>query len=183
VQDGSVILAPRIALEGASIIVLKGPKLLRLNQPAEDGKITEYRVTSDGDMEFNTAGDRTTVRVRDRCAIRTQDFHVHADRLDVRMGADGRQIERLRASGDVRARQLKEGAMLYGDRLEYDPSTGALSLFGRPDVVADMGSRVAVQRQLIFTEETDPKTGRKVKYTRMVGGEKGIRIVIDEKEP
>jgi len=183
VQDGSIILASLIVLEGTSVIVLKGPKLVRILQPAEDGNVAEYRVTSEGDVDLNTAGEKTTIRIRDRCSIRTQDFHVHADRVDVRMSADGKKVEQMRASGNVRARQLKEGAMIYGERLEYDPTTGALSLFGRPDVVADAGSRVATQRQLIFTEETDPKTGRKVKYTRMVGGDQGIRIVIDEKEP
>jgi hypothetical protein len=182
-QQGSVVEAPRIVLEGTSIVVLKGPKRIRLTPQGPGGDGSEYRLTSEGDVVIDSSGTRTEIRIFERSAIRTQDLHVQADRLDVRLGADGKPPERLRARGNVRIRQLRDGAELYGERLDFDPATQALALTGFPDAVAQMGARTVLAERIFFREETDPASGMKFRTTRMVGGRRGVRLVLDEPAP
>jgi lipopolysaccharide export system protein LptA len=180
VQQGSVVEAPQIVLEGTSIVVLKGPKRVRLTPQGSAGAAPEYRLTSDGDVVIDSSGPRTEILIAERSTLQTRDLHVQADRLDVRLGAEGRPPERLRARGNVRIRQLRDGAELYGERLDFDPATQALALTGHPDAVAQMGARTVLAERILFREETDPQTGQKIRTTRMVGGPRGVRLVLDE---
>jgi hypothetical protein len=181
VQEGSLIQAPLIVLEGSSRVVLKGPKQVRLLQPAEDGKVAEYRVTCEGDLVVDSSGGATEIRLRDRCTVRTQDFHLFADRVDVRTSADGKQVESLRAADGVRLVQPKDSAVMAGDRLRMDPSTQRLHLTGRPDAVIETPRTTAFQERVEFYTEVDPRTGRKQQFMRMIGGARGVRLVLDEK--
>jgi hypothetical protein len=181
-QETSTILAPRIVLESPSIIVLKGSKLIKLVQTGEDGKAAEYRVTAEGDLVFDSSGERAFIRMRDRCSIRTEEFHILAERVNVKMGADGKGVESLRASGGVRARQLKEGSLILGERLDYEPRTQELRLEGRPDAVVEARGSSVVQERLLVVWETDPLTGRKVRYTHMLGGRQPVRLLVDDRQ-
>ncbi|MFN3484224.1 MAG: hypothetical protein ACK44W_01890 [Planctomycetota bacterium] len=179
VQQGSVIEAPQIVLEGTSIVVLKGPKRIRLTPEGSGAGAPTYRLTSEGDVIVDSSGPRTEIRIPERSSIRTQDLLVQADQLYVRLGAEGQPPERLRALGNVHVRQLRDGAELYGERLDFDPAAQALALVGRPDAVAQMGGRTVLAERIFFREETDPRTGQKTRTTRMVGGSRGVRLLLN----
>jgi lipopolysaccharide export system protein LptA len=186
VQEDSTIYAPRIVLEGRSMIVLKGPKLVVLTQKDAEGRETRTSATSEADIVLDSSGEKNTViRLQDRCAVRTSEVQLFADRMTVLTPKGGEGIESVRASGRVRARQLKEGATLFGEWLYFKPKTETapqtLTLTGSPLTIIDAGRKVATQEQVIIEEKIDPETGEKVQLQKMRGGKHGVRIVIDER--
>ena len=169
VQGRNLILAPRILLEGKSTIVLKGPKRFRLVQSAE-GRETATTVTAGGDVVIDSARGRITLT--DRCDVRSSDFRLLADRMEIALAPDGKGLQALYASGNVRARRSGEAVTLYGDRVRYDPRERALSVVGFPAAMAEGAGRSVVAREVRFNEQA--------RTTELRGGEAGILIVVDE---
>jgi hypothetical protein len=193
VQEESTLLAPRIVLEGSSMIVLKGPKQVVLNKKDDEGKPVRYTIRSDGDIVLDSSGGSTVIRLQDSCAVREAEAHLFADRMTLAMTKDGRGLETLHAWGRVRVRtlnekptgQVKENATLFGEWLTYLPATPTrsrtMTLTGSPLAVIDAGRRVATQEQILFYEKVDPDTGQTVQYQEMRGGKRGVRIVVDDR--
>ncbi len=187
VQENSLILAPRVVLEGQSMIVLKGPKRIVLTQNDPDGNETRTTVTSDGDIVLDSTGGRTLIRLRDRCEVRSPELHLLADRMTLATSKESRDVEAIDASGHVRARQEQEGATMFGEWLHLEPKTETrplkMTLTGAPLALAEAGRTVATQEKILVTEKPDPATGRMVQYQEMRGGKHGVKIVVDEREP
>ncbi len=173
----SVITAPRIVLESPELIVLKGPKHVRMIQESE-GKTEEYRATCEGDLIL----DQVTglLKMRDDCLLKTGDLQMRAGRIDAVLGTAGRGLESLLARGDVRIRRLKDGTNLYGERLVFKPADQSFTLHGSPYAVADTGRTLMVQER-IQVYEKPAGDGQRVRYTEMIGGKDGLRIVIEDK--
>lgn len=182
-QGKNSILAPKVVMEGRSILILKGPKRIRLSQPREDGGTDEYFVTSRGDIELNSAGARTRIILPGPSEVRTAEFLLSARRMSVTLGADGKQIESLLASGDVRARRLKDGITMYGGQLRYDPSDGAFTLLGLPIAVAESGPQVVSGERIRLFDKPGEDPGKTVRYTQIQGGTQGVRILIRSSAP
>lgn len=173
-QEESVLYAPRVVLEGRSMIVLKGPKQIVLTQKDSEGKPVRTTVSSDGDIVLDSSTGRTTIRLQDTCSVRNPDVHLSADRMTVTTTKEG-AVEALRAWGRVRARQVKEGATLFGERMTYAPEKQTMTLTGSPIAVAETGRTVATQEQIIVTDRDG------VKYQEMRGGKRGVKIIVDER--
>jgi hypothetical protein len=178
-QEQGLIQAPRMVLEGRSLVVLKGPKQIRLVQKEAERQVT-YFVTAEGDVELITSPDQTRMRARDRCFVQTDELRLYSDRLDVAFSEKTKELESLHAQGRVRLRELKEGAWMYGDRLDQDPKTKILTLSGRPFARAEASRQVSTQDRIRVFEKVDPATGQRVPYTEFVGGHQGVRIILDQ---
>jgi hypothetical protein len=178
-QDQSLIQAPRMVLEGRSLVVLKGPKQIRLVQTEAQRRVT-YFVTAEGDIELITSPKQTQMKARDRCFVQTDEFRLYSDEVDVAFSEETKELDSLHARGRVRLRELKEGAWMYGDRLDQDPKTKVLTLFGRPCARAEASRQVSTQDRIRVFDKVDPATGQKVPYTQFVGGEQGVRIILDQ---
>jgi lipopolysaccharide export system protein LptA len=176
-QGRSEIVAPRILLESPELMVLKGPKQVHFVQESE-GKAEEYRATCEGDLVFDQASGRLSLR--HACKLSTGELLLRADRIDATLGKTGKGLEALRARGDLRIRRLKDGTNLYGDRLVYKPQEESFTLYGSPYAVADTGRSSVVQERIQVYEKAGGD-GQKVRYTEMIGGKDGIRILIEEK--
>lgn len=181
-QGASVITAPRVVLESPQIMVLKGPKLVRLIQ-IQDGKPLEYRATCDGDLVMDNTPGVNKLWMRNNCVLRTPDMKLSSDRINAKLNADGRSLETLLALGSVRALREADHTSLYGDRLFYKFSDQTLRVYGNPHAVADAGHTIATQGEIHVFEREDPKTKKMIRYTEMVGDSDGVRIIIDEKAP
>jgi lipopolysaccharide export system protein LptA len=168
-QDRNEILAPKIVLDGRSTVVLKGPKRFRLVHKLEDREAT-YTVTSNGDVLIDQARGHTTLT--DRCSVRSEDFHLRADRMEIGLSPDGKSLQALRASGNVRARRAGEAVTLYGDRVRFDPKDRALSVIGFPRAAAEAGGRTVYTKEIRFNEAS--------RTTELRGGSDGVLLVIDE---
>ena len=169
VQGRNLILAPRVLLEGRSTIILKGPKRFRLAQRLEDRE-TVYVVSSEGDVVVDAERGRTTLA--DRCCVRSEDFRLQADRMEIELSPDGKSLRGLRASGNVRARRAGEDVTLYGDRVRFDPKDRSLSVIGYPRALAEAGGRTVRTREIRFNERS--------RTTLFRGGSEGVLLVIDE---
>ncbi len=168
-QEKNSILAPRSVLEGRSSIVLKGPKRFRLVQKVEDRE-TATTVTSEGDVAIDSGRGRITLE--DRCRILSDDLRLQADRMEIELAPEGKGLQALRASGNIRARRGGEAATVYGDRLRYDPKERALSVAGFPHAAAEAGGQTVRTREIRFNEQA--------RTTELRGGEEGVLLVIDE---
>jgi hypothetical protein len=179
-QGASVITAPVVVLESPQIMVLKGPKQVRMVQ-VQDGKPVEYRATCDGDLVLDNSEGVNRLWMRNNCVLRTPDMLLTSDRLQAKLSPDGKGLETLLALGRVRAARESEHTSLYGDRLFYRFSDQTLHVYGSPHAVADAGHTVATQGEIRVFEREDPKTHQMVRYTEMIGDSDGVRIVIEEK--
>jgi lipopolysaccharide export system protein LptA len=168
-QDRNEILAPKVVLEGRSTVVLKGPKRFRLVHKIEDREAV-YTVTSNGDVTVDQARGRTTLT--DGCSVRSDDFQLRADRMEIGLSPDGKSIQALRAAGNVKARRSGEGVTLYGDRVRFDPRDRSLSMIGYPRAAAEAKGRTVVTREIRFNEGA--------RTTEFRGGADGILLVIEE---
>lgn len=184
VQEASTLFAPRVVLEGNSKIVLKGPKFVVLSQMDEKGKEARTTVTADSDIVLDSSGERKTLRLQDACVVRTPEVHLFSDRMVVTMSKENR-VETLQAWGRVRARQIQEGATLFGEWMTLEPKTETkgqkMTLTGSPLAIADMGRTIATQEKILVYERPDPVTGQPVQFQEMRGGKRGVRIVVDER--
>lgn len=180
VQGSSLITAPRIVLESPKIMVLKGPKQIHFVQE-KDGKREEYRATCDSDLVLDQSTRR--LQMQGNCAIRTSEMSLTADRVDGLLSADGRGLESMKARGRVRALRTADHTTLYGDRLTFRFADQDLRVYGDPVAVADTGRSVATQAEIRVYEKINPKTGKKVRFTEMIGVGDGVRIEVDERRP
>jgi hypothetical protein len=179
-QGSSVIIAPKVLLESEDIIVLKGPKNVRLIQE-HDGKKEEYRATCDGDMVIDNSAANHRLLMRDRCVLRTEDMLLNSDRINAVLSPDGKGIESLLALGRVNALRGTDHTTLYGDRLFYRFADQNLQVYGSPRTVADAGHTSSTQEQIRVYDKPDPRTGEMVRYTEMVGGSDGVHIEVQER--
>jgi len=178
-QGASTIVAPKVLLESPEIIVLKGPKNVRLVQE-RDGKKEEYRATCEGDLVLDSAANR--LWMRDRCVLRTQEMTLTSDRVNAVLSPGGKGMESLLALGRVRAVRMSDHTALYGERLFYRFSDQNLRVYGNPVTVADAGHTRSTQEEIRVYEQVHPKTGEKIRYTEMIGGSDGVRIEIEERK-
>ena len=179
-QGPSTIVAPKVVLESPEIIVLKGPKHVRLVQERE-GKKEEYRATCDGDMVIDSSAEHNRLWMRDRCVLRTDEMTLHSDRVNAVLSPGGKGMESLLAQGRVRALRESDHTTLYGDRLFYKFTDQTLRVYGSPRTVADAGHSSSTQEEIRVYQQKHPKTGELVRYTEMIGGSDGVRIEIDER--
>jgi hypothetical protein len=179
-QGSSLILAPRVLLESPDIIVLKGPKQVRLSQIRE-GKIEEYRATCDGDLVLDNQSHRLILR--NNCMLRTPELILTSDRINGVLAPDGKGLESLLALGRVHAVRESDHTNLYGDRLAYRFIDQDLRVYGGPLAVADAGHTMATQEEIRVYQKPHPKTGVSVRYMEMIGGSNGVRIEIVERPP
>lgn len=166
VQGESLILAPLILLAGQSTLVLQGPKRVRLVQ-LENGKRTAVSLTSDGDIVLDPGSRK--LRMALDCVIRTDDFTLHADRVELTTGGE-KGIQALRAYGNIRAVRPKDGLTVYGERMRFMPEGQTLSIVGLPDAVADAGRYESRQREIRFHQKTQ--------RVEMIGEPGRVRTVI-----
>jgi len=187
-QGSSVIVAPKVLLESPEIMVLKGPKHVRLVQD-RDGKTEEYRATCDGDMIIDSSAEHNRLWMKDRCVVRTvteedspnQSMVLNSDRIQAVLVPGGRGMESLLALGHVRALRQTDLTTLYGDRLFYRFSDQNLRVYGSPRTVADTGHSTSTQGEIRVFSQKHPRTGELVRYTEMIGDSDGVRIEIDER--
>lgn len=168
-QGRNEILAPKIVLEGRSTIVLKGPKRFRLVHRVEDRE-SVYTATSAGDVVVDQARGRTTLE--NGCFVKSEDFQLRADRMEIGLSPDGKSLQALRAAGNVFARRSGEAATLYGDRLRFDPRDRSISMTGYPRAAVEAAGRTVLTREIRFNEEN--------RTTELRGGAEGILLVIEE---
>jgi hypothetical protein len=202
IQGASLIVAPLVLLESPNIMVLKGPKQVRLTQVRE-GKPEEYRATCDGDLILDNASRHLTMRNNCRLQIkegmssedpltpqgplkspdvsRSQDMILTSDRVNAVLAPEGKGMESLLALGRVHAIREFDQTNLYGDRLAYRFTDQDLRVYGGPTAVADTGHTIATQEQIRVYQKPHPKTGLPVRYTEMIGGSDGVRIEIEER--
>jgi len=179
-QGPSTIVAPKVLLESPEIIVLKGPKHVRLVQE-RDGKTEEYRATCDGDMIIDSSAEHNRLWMRDRCVLRTQEMTLNSDRINAVLSPGGKGMESLLALGRVRAFREADHTTLYGDRLFYKFTDQTLRVYGSPRTVADAGHSLSTQEEIRVYQQMHPKTGELIRYTEMIGGSDGVHIEIDER--
>jgi len=179
-QGPSTIVAPKVLLESPEIIVLKGPKHVRLVQE-RDGKTEEYRATCDGDMIIDSSAEHNRLWMRDRCVLRTQEMTLNSDRINAVLSPGGKGMESLLALGRVRAYREADHTTLYGDRLFYKFTDQTLRVYGSPRTVADAGHSLSTQEEIRVYQQMHPKTGELIRYTEMIGGSDGVHIEIDER--
>jgi hypothetical protein len=168
-QGRNEILAPKIVLDGRSTVVLKGPKRFRVVHRVEDRE-SVYTATANGDVVVDQARGRTTLA--DGCLVKSEDFQLRADRMEIGLSPDGKSLQALRAAGNVRARRSGEAVTLYGDRVRFDPRDRSLSVIGYPRAAAEAGGRTVLTREIRFNEGT--------RTTELRGGADGILLVIEE---
>ncbi len=178
-QGQSLIIAPKVILESADIMVLKGPKQVRLIQQEKQPPET-YRVTCEGDLVL----DRAThwLRLRNACVIHSADLLLHADRVDLALTQDNKSMESMLAVGRVDALRFADHTTLYGERLAYRFSDQDLKVYGNPFTVADTGRSVATQERILVYQKPNSRTGMPVRYTEMIGGSSGVLIEIEERQ-
>jgi hypothetical protein len=176
-QGATRVLAPFIGLEdGGRSVLLQGPKQIVFVQERE-GVRDELRASCEGDILYDAAAGR--IRMRDRCLLRTADFRLSADRVDVELDPVKRQLASMSARGSIRAWRPAENVLLSGDRLAYDPVRQEFRLRGTPQAVASAGRAMTLQDEIILYE-TAAADGSRVRYTEMRGGGNGVRITIPE---
>ncbi len=176
-QGATRVVAPFIALsDGGHSVRLQGPKQIVFVQE-RDGRRDEMRASCEGDILYDAGAGR--IRMSDRCLIRTPDFRLSADRVDVTLDPLKRELASLSARGAVRAWRPAENVLLSGDRLAYDPARQEFRLRGTPQAVASAGRATTVQDEIVLYERPGPD-GSPVRYTEMRGGARGVRIVIPE---
>ena len=176
-QGGTRVLAPFVLLQdGGRSVLLQGPKQIVFVQE-RDGVRDELRASCEGDILYDAAAGR--IRLRDQCLLRTPDFRLAADRVDVELDPVKRQLAAMNARGGVRAWRPTENVLLSGDRLAYDPARQEFRLRGTPQAVATAGRARTLQDEIILYEADGPG-GERVRYTEMRGGARGVRIVIPE---
>jgi hypothetical protein len=176
-QGGSLVCAPEVFLQdGGRAVLLRGPKLVRLTQE-RDGRVEEFRISAEGDVLYDAASGR--IRLRDRCTIRSPEFRLEADRVDVVLSPDGKDVRSLDAAGSIRGVRTAEGLTIRGDRLAYDPARRELRISGVPWALAGAGRASTLQRELLFSERPDGKGGI-LRTTELRGGGDRVRIVIPE---
>jgi hypothetical protein len=178
-QGPSTLIAPRIVLESQNIIVLKGPKQVHFVQDKDEKKKEEYRATCESDLVLDQSSHR--ILMRDACVIQTEELLLHADRVDGNLSPDGKGLTSLRAQGHVCALRTLDHTTLYGDRLTYRFADQDLRVYGSPHAVADSGRTLAIQEEIRVFERVNPKTGKKVRYTEMIGSSDGVSIEIEER--
>ena len=179
-QGQSRILAPLVAIESPEILVLKGPKQLRLIQEiAGPQKVEEYRATCDGDLVM----DRKShwLYLRRACRVETPDLLLNADRVNIRLGPDNKAMESMLALGQVDTLRSADHHRLTGDRLFYKfGELSDLRVYGSPVAVADSGRTHATQEKILVYDRLT-RSGQKVRYTEMLGGSDGVCIEIEER--
>jgi hypothetical protein len=201
-QGASTIQAPKVLLESQEIMVLKGPKSVRLVQD-NAGKQEEYRATCEGDMVIDNSPERHQLTMRDHCVLRTEEMLLNSDRINGDLDPGGKGLRSLLALGHVRAihQEKKEDrddestgplppdetprdanqTTLHGDRLYYRFSDQSLRVYGNPRTVADTGHTLSTQGEIRVYDQKHPKTGEMVRYTEMIGDSDGVHIEIDER--
>jgi hypothetical protein len=183
-QGSSILVAPTVLLESQDIIVLKGPKNVRLVQE-RDGKKEEYRATCDGDMVIDNSPENHRLLMRDHCVLHTQEMLLNSDRINAVLSPDGKGLESLLALGRVRALRDADHTTLHGDRLFYrfptPTSSQDLRVYGNPRTIADSGHSTSTQEAIRVFDQPHPLTGEPVRYTEMIGGSDGVHIEIVER--
>jgi len=202
-QGASTIQAPKVLLESQDIMVLKGPKSVRLVQE-NAGKKEEYRATCEGDMVIDSSPERHQLTMRDRCVLRTEELLLNSDRINGDLDPNGKGLRSLLALGHVRAihqegREERDDestgprppessrpreanqTTLHGDRLYYRFSDQSLRVYGSPNTVADTGHTISTQGEIRVYEQKHPKTGEMVRYTEMIGNSDGVHIEMAER--
>ncbi|MBI2931163.1 MAG: LPS export ABC transporter periplasmic protein LptC [Planctomycetes bacterium] len=174
-NGGSHIRAPEIVFEGRSMLVVKGPKVLRFvrvkppgglekawafagDRPA-DGRTEEVLVRCEGDLSYDGTSGR--IALAGRCRVTTQDVQVAADRLFLRLTEKGDDVSEMRGFGAVRLQQ--KGVRATGDMLAYDRQNGELEIHGEPWVTAwfaGLETRNAVVRLDLATKSLELVAGR-----------------------
>jgi hypothetical protein len=155
--------AARVLVPGSQRLVLQGPKRVLLVQEGEP-----TFVTSEGDIDVDVAA--RDIKLVDRCRVLTKESRMTADRIGVRMSADGKGVESIRASGHIEVQRPSEGVRLFGDRMRT--AGPQMALRGTPFAVLDQPALTATMEEI----RLDPKT-RRVEAFR---GRERIKIRIEE---
>lgn len=179
-QGDSTILAPKVLLESQDIMVLKGPKNVRLVQEV-NGKKEEYRASCDGDLVIDNSPEHHQLLMRDHSVLRTQEMLLNSDRITGDLAPGGKGLQSLLAVGHVRAIRESDHTMLHGDRLFYQFADQNLRIYGNPRTIADTGHSTSTQGEIRVYDQKHPKTGEVVRYTEMIGDSDGVRIEIEER--
>jgi hypothetical protein len=179
-QGASTILAPKVLLESNDIMVLKGPKSVRLVQEA-NGKKEEYRATCDGDLIIDNSPEHHQLLMKNHCVLRTEEMLLNSDRITGDLAPGGKGLQSLLAVGHVRAIRESDHTMLHGDRLFYRFADQNLRIYGSPRTIADTGHSTSTQGEIHVYDQKHPKTGEVVRYTEMIGDSDGVRIEIEER--
>ncbi len=164
--------AARILVPGPGSLVLEGPKGIHWVQIDSQGNRTTSWIGCRGDIEVETAARR--IKMVDRCSVFSKDLRMIADRISVRLSADGKAIESILAFGHVDVRSSKASARLFGHQMNVVGDT--MILRGWPRAVMVQPAMTADMAEIRF----DSKTGRVDAF----GGGKRIHMrFTEEKRP
>jgi hypothetical protein len=171
----TLILAPVVALQDAGrTVILQGPKRIVFAQE-HDGRRDEMAASCEGDIVYDAGAGR--MRMVQACRLRTSDFRLTAERVDVEIDSDKRELKAFTAKQDVRVRRDAENVLLSGNRLYYDPSRREFRLRGSPHAVATQGRATMTTEEIVLIERTDA-AGESIPTTELRGGAQGVRILI-----
>lgn len=169
----TLVLAPVVALQDAGrVVVLQGPKRVVFSQERE-GRRDELVASCEGDIHYDAAGGR--MRMSRACRLRTPDFRLEAERVEVQIDPEKRELRAFTAREDVRVRRDVEGVLLSGDRLFYDPENREFRLRGTPFAFATRDRATMTTEEIVLIERVEPD-GRRVPMTELRGGERGVRM-------
>ncbi|MBI4565209.1 MAG: hypothetical protein HY716_11000 [Planctomycetes bacterium] len=174
-QGENLVIAPLIVFEGQSLMVVKGPKMLRFVdlKPEEraaafmdaalglggardlEGRsqwTTTFTATGEADVVYDQEARR--VKLVDRCEVRTQDSSLRADVLHVLLSDQGNGgVEQVLGFGGVQILTTAGpggAARLTGDALEYLPSTRTAKLHGNPHATMTISGRQEINARVIM---------------------------------
>lgn len=179
-QGGHLAVAPLIVFEGfggagGSLMVVKGPKVIRFTHAGQGGERLKVHVTGDGDVEYDSTAGR--VKLVDRHLVRTEDSTLVADVLHLQMSPDGDAVETIRGFGRVElSRAAGPGGSavhLAGEAVVYRPVEHVVEVHGLTRATMRLGGLGEL-------------TGRTIRYhertreAEVVGGRGTGRLLIDE---
>lgn len=166
----TLVLAPVVALRDAGkTVILQGPKRIVFVQERE-GRRDELVASCEGDIVYDAAGGR--MRMARGCRLRTPDFRLSAERVDVEIDPQRRELKAFTAREEVRVRRDLESVLLTGDRLYYDPVLKEFRLRGTPHAVAARDRATITAEEVVLIERGG------VPMTELRGGARGVRILI-----
>ncbi|HEX7901586.1 MAG TPA: hypothetical protein VF950_27755 [Planctomycetota bacterium] len=171
----TLILAPVVALRDAGrTVILQGPKRIVFSQERE-GRRDEMAASCEGDIVYDAGAGR--MRMVQACRLRTSDFRMTAERVDVEIDPEKRELKGFTAREDVRVRRDVENVLLSGNRLFYEPTRREFRLRGSPHAVATQGRATMTTEEIVLIERVDAE-GNTVPTTELRGGAQGVRILI-----
>jgi hypothetical protein len=112
------------------------------------------------------------MRMARGCRLRTPDFRLTAERVDVEIDPQRRELKAFTAREEVRVRRDLESVLLTGDRLFYDPVLKEFRLRGTPHAVATRDRATITAEEVVLVERAG------VPLTELRGGARGVRILI-----